>query len=1167
MRRARGCRPFVAWVLAILALFATPTGSAAADGVRPPPGELPGPPDALAQAVGDQDHLSVIEVTGDYDQYYQGEVNALPRALVAREFYSHHPDHYDFLVVFSTFELDTGDAVAFHLGVRNDVQGIGLPLFDESDLFGSDGRLQGYIDMASLARYATDPLDPAFEETLAVATHEIFHQWGAHVRYRRSDGSLSDALLGRDGSHWSYLLDSDASVLYGNDWKDRGDGSFVSTGAIRLLSPLDLYLAGLFGADEVPPFLLIDSPGTDPTQLPRVGAAVTGQATTVTIEDVIAAEGPRVPAAEDAQKLFRAGFVLLVRPGEEPTPAQIAALERIRQGLETRFAVLTGGRGLLEVYPEAQPVGEPGAPDEVPGGPLRGTEASLLDGLAWLRARQAGDGSWQDRPATGTRDTALALETLTALDAQFTGGGNATSWLESRLDGGAEATTDYLARSAVALAGQGRGSAEAVGRLLALQNTDGGWGLGPGYASDAMDTALAVLALGSAAGAPATALDGGAEFLLAAQGADGGWGSAPGAPGRTAITAAVLEALHATARDTEALPAALAFLAGKQNPGGGFGDSPSTAHDTALALQALIAVGGVDAVDGGGARSYLASHQAEDGSWEGSVYSTALAVDTLKRFDYPNWRFATAPEASPSAPRDGERVRLSFTVLNDGNAETPAGLLRLYEGDPDRGGEAVAEVELPPLGARQSAAVSILWDSLDRAGTNHLVAVLDPDSATDELSELDNRASVDLDVAPAPDEADLELSDGDLTLVPAHPEELPASVAVSATVRNLGRTDVPEVVVRLLVAPPGNAPEMAVPVEDVVVAAPQRGSTPVSFTYLLETPGTTTFVVRVDPDGAVSEADETNNTAMGQVATAAAVDLAVAPSDLSLDGLPTVGSDVTFHAVLHNRGTIDSTDAAVAFTVTDGSVARELPAAPVRIPAGATVERMLPWRVDLAGDLTFRAVIDPDGAVAEADETNNTATLAFTTGGVDVPNLALAFQDLAFDPDPGREGWPVALSILVRNTGGAEAVDAEVGFYLGDPAQGGALIDTVQALPSIAAGGSATVTATLPALSGTGDRLIYAVADPAGRIDELSEDDNASLPGPRGGGAAGPGGVVIGDRVAAGAARGRSGGDDHGHGGEPGRADGGSRGGQAVGRRRAGGCRPDDPDDRPRFHG
>jgi subtilase family serine protease/flagellar hook assembly protein FlgD len=1069
-----------------LVLLGSPPRPAAADGFRLPPGELPGAPNAVAGYLEERDHVALIELAGDYGQLYEGEVNALPRALVAREFFARHPDHYDFLIAFSSFEFDTGEAEAFHLGVRNDIQGIGLPLYDSSDLFGSAGRLRGYVDMAALTRHATDPLDPDFEEILAVLAHEILHQWGAYVRFKRPDGTLSDALLGRDGSHWSFLLDSDASVLYGNDWRDDGNGGFTSAAALQFFSPLDLYLAGFFAPGEVPPFVLIENPAVDPSQLPRRGARVEGEATLVTVDDVIAAEGPRVPPAAQSPKDFRAAFVLLVRPGQEASAAQIAVLERIREGLTTRFAVLTGGRAVLEVFPEALPVGEPGAPPEVAGGPPRDTEASLLDGLAWLRSRQSPDGYWQDRPATRTRDTGLALSTLASQDAQFTGAGAAIDWLLAQ----EEVTTDSLARSAVALAARGRDPTGPRSALGALQNPDGGWGLGPGYASDPLDTALALLALAGGPGVPAAAPDAGIAYLLSARGPDGGWGSHPGGPGRAAVSAAVLRAFQAAGRSLDVAPAALAFLASRQNPDGGFGDSPSTVHDTAAVLQALMSLGAVESVASGEALGFLRARQATDGSWAGSVYATALALDTLKRFGFPNWRFSSAPQAEPASPRDGERVRLTFTVANDGNVEAPAGRLRLYEGDPDAGGvPSGPALELPPLGARQSVQLTLLWDSFDRPGTRRLVAILDPDGEVAELSELDNRAEVELEVRPAPEAADLEVTGADLAVSPARPDSLPASLAISATVRNVGQTDVPEVAVQLLVGPP----EDGVVVGEAALSVPQRSSTPVHFAHLLETPGTTTFTVVVDTAGEVAEADETNNQAWVSVSTAAAVDLAVDASDLAVEGEAFVGNDFALRAVLRNLGTVDAPDAEVRFSVTDGAQTREVLATTVRIPAGSTAERSAVWRVDLSGELTFRVEIDPRDLVPERDETNNAAAVPFTAQGIDVPDLAVDHRELAFTPDPGLEGSPLEISVVVHNFGGQEVTDVEVAFYQGDPAQGAPLLGEIQVLPSLGPGASAVAGVTLPPLAGAGDRLIYAVVDPDDRVAEFDEGNNAAF--------------------------------------------------------------------------
>ena len=47
-----------------------------------------------------------------------------------------------------------------------------------------------------------------------------------------------------------------------------------------------------------------------------------GTTRTVTIDDIIAVEGERVPAVGEAQKNFRIGFIFLVRPGSRPQNEQ-----------------------------------------------------------------------------------------------------------------------------------------------------------------------------------------------------------------------------------------------------------------------------------------------------------------------------------------------------------------------------------------------------------------------------------------------------------------------------------------------------------------------------------------------------------------------------------------------------------------------------------------------------------------------------------------------------------------------------------------------------------------------------------------------------------------------------------------------------------------------------
>src|SRR6185436_6334532 len=286
----------------------------------------------------------------------------------------------------------------------------------------------------------------------------------------------------------------------------------------------------------------------------------------------------------------------------------IAALERVRASLITRFAILTGGRGAIEIYPEAPGGNGPDSPPPIDGGPPRSGPAVIADALAWLRAQQQTDKSWLDRGGTQLRDTAVVASTLAQLDTTFAG-----------------LTVAPLGGDAVAVRS----------RLLALQNPDGGWGFAAGYRSDPLDTALAVVALAPGGTSPALIAAGNA--LIASRGVDGGWSNHPGAPSRATTTAHVLRALHVLGRSAEVSASAVAWLATKQNGDGGFGDSPSTAHDTANVLLALMDVGRLGDVGHDAAAGSLRSRQTVAGSWEGSVYTTATVATALQRIAFPNW--------------------------------------------------------------------------------------------------------------------------------------------------------------------------------------------------------------------------------------------------------------------------------------------------------------------------------------------------------------------------------------------------------------------------------------------------------------------------------------------------------------------------------------------------
>jgi hypothetical protein len=185
--------------------------------------------------------------------------------------------------------------------------------------------------------------------------HEVGHRWLARLRVREPGGTASGALLGRGGVHWSFFLDSDASVLEGNDIAPAGRGLFETTAIARGFSALDLYAMGLAAPEEVAPFFYVaEADDFRPARpftagsSPEVGVSFSGLRRDATIEDVIAVMGPRVPASGAAPRVLRQAFVLVADAAAPAWPERIATLARIRARFEAWYHDATHGRAEVD---------------------------------------------------------------------------------------------------------------------------------------------------------------------------------------------------------------------------------------------------------------------------------------------------------------------------------------------------------------------------------------------------------------------------------------------------------------------------------------------------------------------------------------------------------------------------------------------------------------------------------------------------------------------------------------------------------------------------------------------------------------------------------------------------------------------------------------------------
>jgi hypothetical protein len=154
-----------------------------------------------------------------------------------------------------------------------------------------------------------------------------------------------------------YSLPMEASTLGGGVWQVNFDGTYTrlhdgyfvpATG----YSYLDLYLMGLVSAAEVPDFFILKN-------LVRVGKDTDGhpvfraERTRVTIQDVIAVAGPRLPDVDHSQRKFNTGIVVVVEHGQSPSHELIERANGIRQQWIEYWATATGHRASMTANPRS----------------------------------------------------------------------------------------------------------------------------------------------------------------------------------------------------------------------------------------------------------------------------------------------------------------------------------------------------------------------------------------------------------------------------------------------------------------------------------------------------------------------------------------------------------------------------------------------------------------------------------------------------------------------------------------------------------------------------------------------------------------------------------------------------------------------------------------------
>ena len=347
--------------------------------------------------------IVVVEGSGGitYTENNQTKFNDDAIFDVANEVLYWSSDRHDMMVIFTTFAQNGANYAAYYLPMQNDIAGLGACNEQSGESHGCiydyTGGLdvQGMIYMSSVGSWleqesyiwgTSTPITSLDSWVYSGVGHETLHRWGSALRIvHPTSGAVSKAMLGESLAHWNAAVNAKGSMHYGWQWQDNGDGSYDLLGESTGYWDLDLYAMGVLPAADVEPWYMLENARSDELEtvlrafgysysgviggvgqfipIPPVGyldaiiadyyphmaphVTATGTRLDLTIEDVIAAEGARVPAYGAAPTQFKQAWVLVTGPDQSisQVSSYVEQLDTVRQNFEVWFSDRTNHRG------------------------------------------------------------------------------------------------------------------------------------------------------------------------------------------------------------------------------------------------------------------------------------------------------------------------------------------------------------------------------------------------------------------------------------------------------------------------------------------------------------------------------------------------------------------------------------------------------------------------------------------------------------------------------------------------------------------------------------------------------------------------------------------------------------------------------------------------------
>ena len=158
-------------------------------------------------------------------------------------------------------------------------------------------------------------------------------------------------------------------------------------------------------------------------------------------------------------------------------------------------------------------------------------------------------------------------------------------------------------------------------------------------------------------------------------------------------------------------------------------------------------------------------------------------------------------------------------------------------------------------------------------------------------------------------------------------------------------------------------------------------------------------------------------------------DLSISASDMKITPTAYKGGDkITLSAKVANLGEVKATNIKVDFYFGGTKVySKTIKSLSPNAKSSVTYKYTLP--VNLTGVVAFKAIADPDNAIQESNESNNSAEI---NANVNQALIDLVIDSVKTSNAKPKVGQKVSIQVKVRNNGNTKAANAKLNVYLGD---------------------------------------------------------------------------------------------------------------------------------------